>query len=254
MARTDTTYRYDGTDGDDIIYANNRANYVTGYAGNDMIYLLDGDDTAFGGEGNDQIWGGNGNDVLKGVSGNDSLYGEAGNDELWGQKGEDVLQGGDGADILWGGADKDFLYGGAGADQFEYRSIWESTTKPFDDTNDGTPIGEPNPEFSDVSGGFGDVDEIFGFQSGIDKLWLTKIDADVSTSIVYTRKGSTGNDDFRYVEKTDGFVAGDLTLTYAYDSAGNVTTTVNAHVDNDGIPDLTIFIHGYVDPALDIWF
>lgn len=245
MARADNIFAYYGTAGDDIIYANNRGNYVEGYAGDDVIYLLDGDDTAFGGEGNDQIWGGNGNDLLKGVSGNDSLYGEAGNDELWGQKGEDVLVGGDGADILWGGADKDFLYGGTGADRFEYRSVWESTTNRYDGTS---------PEFSDVTGGIGDIDEIFGFESGIDKLWLTKLDADVSTPIVYTRKGSTGNEDFRFVEKTDGFVAGDLTLTYAYDANGNVTsTTLNAHIDNDGIADLTILIHGYVDPALDLW-
>jgi hypothetical protein len=106
-----------------------------------------------------------------------------------------------------------------------------------------------------VTGGFADVDEIFNFGSGIDKLWLTKLDADVSTPTFYSRKGSTGNDDFRYVTKLHGFVAGDLTVTYTYDVAGAVTgTSVDAHIDNDGIPDLTIFIHGYVNPATDIWF
>jgi hypothetical protein len=255
VARSDNAFLYEGTPEGDVINANNRANLVYGFAGNDTIFLLDGDDTALSHDGDDTIWGGNGNDVLKGMAGKDLLYGETGNDELWGQKGEDTLQGGDGADILWGGADKDFQHGGSGADTFEYRTYWESTTRPFNDTNDGTPIGQPNPEYSDVTGGFADVDEIFGFESGIDKLLLIKLDADVSTPVVTSRKGSTGNDDFRYVSKTDGFVAGDLTVTYTYDAAGAVTgTTVDAHIDNDGIPDLTIFVHGYVNPATDIWF
>jgi hypothetical protein len=44
-------------------------------------------------------------------------------------------------------------------------------------------------------------------------------------------------------------------LEYSYDSAGNVTQTLlNAHVDSDGIPDLTILIVGYVNPASDILF
>jgi Ca2+-binding RTX toxin-like protein len=218
--------------------------------GDDTIYLYGGNDRGVGNTGNDTIWGGAGADWLQGVDGFDRLFGEAGNDELWDQKGEDRLEGGDGDDLVWGGADRDDMWGGAGADKFEYRTFWESTTRPFNDTHDGTPMGEPNPEFSDVTGGMDDVDVIHDFEPGLDKIWLTKLDADVSTPVINSPKGSTGNDDFVFTTKTSGFAARDLTLTYSRDAIGNVTQTrLDAHVDSDGIPDLTIVILGYVRPV-----
>ncbi|MFC3612451.1 calcium-binding protein [Lutimaribacter marinistellae] len=54
----------------------------------------------FGSDGGDTLSGGAGNDTLHGDSGNDSLSGGSGDDEIWGGTGSDTLDGGDGFDIL----------------------------------------------------------------------------------------------------------------------------------------------------------
>lgn len=94
--------KFIGTDG---------ADDITGspWDEDDLIRLLDGNDTAYGRGGQDRIYGGNGNDEIYGGERGDRLFG--GNDD-------DTLDGGDGDDTLNGQSGADTLTGGAGADKF----------------------------------------------------------------------------------------------------------------------------------------
>ncbi|MEA3052858.1 MAG: hypothetical protein QOG72_1761 [Sphingomonadales bacterium] len=76
-----------------------------------------------------------------------------GNLILFGGRGGDVLKGGDGADLIQGGEGIDVLAGGAGADTFRYAGAYDATA-----------------QFPD---------RILDFVSGVDKIDLTRIDADL---------------------------------------------------------------------------
>lgn len=77
-----------GGTGDDVFYAADRGDTLSGSAGNDVIYggggddLLNGDRTTrnFANSGDDRLFGGEGNDTLNGNLGNDLLDGGAGID------------------------------------------------------------------------------------------------------------------------------------------------------------------------------
>ena len=88
-----------GSDYDDTLTGNGKAN------------------TLDGGLGDDTMKGGDGGDHLRGGAGDDTLSGSDGIDRLEGADGSDTLNGNDGADELDGGADDDTLNGGAGADR-----------------------------------------------------------------------------------------------------------------------------------------
>ncbi|HEY0325923.1 MAG TPA: M10 family metallopeptidase C-terminal domain-containing protein, partial [Allosphingosinicella sp.] len=82
---------------------------------------------------------------------NNNLVGNDGANTLRGEGGSDYLEGRGGADILDGGAGQDILEGGAGADTFRFAAA------------------------SDTA--FGAGDRIADFQSGLDKIDLSLIDA-----------------------------------------------------------------------------
>ncbi len=187
-----------------------------------VIRGTDGADTLIGTDRNDNIYG---------YAGNDVIYGGAGSDNLFGNAGDDTLHGGDGDDLIVGGhgAGSDQLHGGAGADIFHYYTHNDSTTAALDTIHD--------------------------FESGLDTIKLEPIDANSTNNTGGQGRKNISNDEFSYVTKTSGFAPGDLTLTYSYDGAGNVTQTIlNGYVNNDDVADLTIIIKGYVDPATDIIF
>jgi Ca2+-binding RTX toxin-like protein len=157
-----------GYAGNDFIWGNTQADYISGGAGDDTLkgwygnddingglgndYIdgeygddtLDGwkgDDTMYGGYGNDTMYGWYGNDYMNGGAGNDQIYGEYGNDTLIGGFGNDNLDGGEGNDRLNGyGSVKnndsqfDNLYGGSGADTFVLGGYWGAS---YDETGDG---------------------------------------------------------------------------------------------------------------------
>jgi len=103
-----------GSDHDDILAGDQRANKLSGGRGNDTIYGgPGGDDTN-----RDDIDGGPGDDRLFGGRGDDTLYGGEGNDILKGGAGADTLVAGSGDDMLFGGAGADVLDGGIGFDTF----------------------------------------------------------------------------------------------------------------------------------------
>jgi serralysin len=73
------------------IKGSNFADTLTGNAGANRLYGLDGNDTLSGGAGTDRLYGGIGNDILRGGAGDDRLDGGAG---------ADAIDGGDGTDQI----------------------------------------------------------------------------------------------------------------------------------------------------------
>ena len=114
-----------GSSYDDVLAGDQRANRISGGAGDDILYGGPGGDSTnkdvmYGDSGNDKVYGGRGDDSLYGGSGSDKLYGGPDDDKLYGGSGSDRLVGGDGNDILDGGTGDDILEGGAGADIFRF--------------------------------------------------------------------------------------------------------------------------------------
>ena len=83
--------RFNGLDGNDIIYANSGDDFLEGDAGKDKICGAQDNDTIVGGDDDDILWGGKGSDLIDGNSGNDSIYGGAGSDTMTGGTGDDIF-------------------------------------------------------------------------------------------------------------------------------------------------------------------
>ena len=122
------------------------------------IALGDSSDAFTGTRYADAIDGRGGNDTIFGMDGTDIIKGGDGNDTLTGDRGTDSLLGGAGRDRLTGGSEGDILRGGAGdnaADQFIFLRVSDSGIA-------GTAR-----------------DTIQDFVSGLDKINLDAIDANV---------------------------------------------------------------------------
>ena len=83
--------RFNGLEGNDIIYANSGDDFLEGDAGKDKICGDRDNDTIAGGDDDDILWGGKGSDLIAGNSGNDSIYGGAGSDTMTGDTGDDIF-------------------------------------------------------------------------------------------------------------------------------------------------------------------
>jgi Ca2+-binding RTX toxin-like protein len=182
-----------GNDLSNTINGNATANLLDGAAGNDTINALGGDDTVVGGAGNDSILGDTGADRLSGGTGADSLNGGDGGDWLAGEEGADRILGFAGSDTLIGGAAGDQLYGGVNAaDTFIYLTTQDS-------------FGAVNTT----------RDRIMDFESGLDVIDLSAIDANVASAPdnAFARVGAftgvAGQLIFRVVG-ANGFVEGDV--------------------------------------------
>ncbi|RME17133.1 MAG: hypothetical protein D6801_04070 [Alphaproteobacteria bacterium] len=132
---------------------------IQGADGNDWIQGADGGDQLFGGKGRDRLFGGDGNDTLMAQGGNDKAFGGAHDDQLHGGGGKDVLKGGTGSDWLDGGSGRDKLFGGVDAD---------ADTFYFGDVRESGP-------------GARQMDVVYDFTPGSDKIHVMWIDADNST-------------------------------------------------------------------------
>ncbi|HEY0024466.1 MAG TPA: calcium-binding protein, partial [Longimicrobium sp.] len=108
------------TAGNDTLYGYATDDVLNGLEGNDTLYGAGGADTLEGGAGDDNLQGQDGNDLLLGGVGTDSLSGGSGADDLQGQDGNDYLYGDAGNDVFDGGAGNDYLSGGSGADLYRF--------------------------------------------------------------------------------------------------------------------------------------
>ena len=195
-----------GTNYDDYLVADDGANWLYGYAGDDNLYGRGGDNSLIGGLGNDRLFGMDGNDQLYGEAGDDSLYGGDGNDaltggdgddDLNGDAGDDVLAAGDGNDILRGGAGADTFYGGNGNDTAHYAFYASATTSVIDlvvwNENTGVAAGDTFDSVENVVGSLTN-DQIRG-DDGVNML-----DGSGGNDLIYGRGGDdiiiggTGND------------------------------------------------------------
>jgi Ca2+-binding RTX toxin-like protein len=123
-AKSTSSMRIDGGNGDDTLLAGGYADGLYGGNGNDQMSAASGSTNGlhdlFGGEGDDLLWsrGGTGTDDLHGDGGNDRLSGlVGGRDNLFGGSGNDLLITGNGSI-----QNQDTLNGGAGSDVIAFVS------------------------------------------------------------------------------------------------------------------------------------
>lgn len=173
-----------------LIFGNAQANVLSGADGNDQLAGGLGDDTLSGDDDNDDLEGNEGDDVLRGGLGNDTLLGGADDDMLRGGDGLDTLDGNAGDDTFEGGLGFDRMTGGTGRDLFIFRGI------------------------TDISFG-ANRDIITDFVTGIDKINLSAIDANVNTGandafVFTTALTGTAGQVIRRLDGGGAFVEGDV--------------------------------------------
>src|SRR6056297_233501 len=160
-------------------------------------------ENATGGRFSDQFRGDNGANVLDGDNGWDRLYGRQGDDTLIGGLGGDMLYGNAGADTMTGGTTGQ-------RDRFIY----------FRDTDSG--VGE------------GNRDVITDFQSGVDRIEISRIDADTTQRL---------KQDFNFIaDAAFSNSAGEL----RYEQTGTATI-LQADFDGDGAADFEIELTGTIN-------
>lgn len=113
--------------------------------------------TITGTKNDDSITGGASADTLDGGDGRDTLNGGGGADKLFGGSAADTINGGDANDQITGGLGGDTMTGGVGADKFLFGAEDIGTTTTY-------------------------FDRITDFETGVDEINLSKIDADTGTS------------------------------------------------------------------------
>jgi Ca2+-binding RTX toxin-like protein len=158
----------DGDGGSDTIGGGTGDDTIDGGGGNDMISGGYGADTVLGGEGNDTLAGSFGADLVKGDSGDDSLGGGGGIDTIYGGGGDDMIGGGDGGDLLFGDAGDDFIAGGEGNDVINGGT--GNDTINGGTGNDVMRGGAGADVFVFTDFNNGEIDTIYGFEDGIDKI------------------------------------------------------------------------------------
>jgi Ca2+-binding RTX toxin-like protein len=127
-----------------------------------------------------------------------------GNLRIWGGASNDTLATGGGNDLVYGGGGADQLSGGSGADVFRYDETGHSTASAHD--------------------------TILDFQSGTDKIELTRIDANT---------GVDGNQAFAFIGDSAFTAAGQLR---AFNVSGDLWQ-IEGDVNGDGQADLVIQLH-----------
>jgi Ca2+-binding RTX toxin-like protein len=205
-----------GTTGNDVFTVSSSSTIVAGLTGTDTVrssasFVLSADvenleltgTAAINGTGNlngNLITGNAANNILQGMAGADEQRGEGGNDTLMGGGDADLLYGDAGTDRLNGGAGQDKLTGGEGADVFVFSSASDTARAKSDKVRD--------------------------FQTGMDKIDLSAIDADTS-------------------------IAGDQAFVYGSSAAGAASLWMSrgyvyGDTNNDGTADLAIYVTGAV--------
>lgn len=188
------------------IAGNGSDNRLAGGEGHDTVSGGAGDDVLRGDLGSDQLSGEDGDDTVRGGSSSDTLSGGEGEDTLLGDGGNDRLTGDNGADLLVGGAGRDTMAGGADADQFRFRWV------------------------SDSGVGAALRDQITGFETGLDLIDLSEMDANAAAA---------GNQAFSWIGAAAfGTQAGQLRLVTGANSV------LQGDVGGDGVADFEVQLTG----------
>ena len=257
-AEDTTPLTRNGTPGADWVRGGHGSDTLSGGAGDDVIFAGPGDDIIDGGAGADLIDGGAGHDMLTFASATwrvmvdlqndkfdlgdavgdryvnieaitagpyaDQLRGDASDNEFHGGRYSDRLYGRAGNDYLDGGRGVDALYGNAGADVLR----------------GGGPAGQRDRfiyfRAADSRPGEGHRDRIVDFVPGIDRVEISRLDADPATP---------GNQPFTLIG-TAPFSGTAGELHYLQDTATN-TTLLQADMDGDGLADFEIAFDGILD-------
>jgi Ca2+-binding RTX toxin-like protein len=157
------------------------------------------------------------------VSGIENFIGGSGNDNITGDLGVNDLMGGDGNDTLRGGLGTDRLTGGNGADVFDFNSLNAILGVVYDSTN-----------------GAANRDIIADFVSGVDKLDLAGIDANVTSIIDFTDQA------FNSFGFGTIFTAA-RQLRYHYEIvAGQEYTVIQGNVNTNLAADFEIALVGHI--------
>ena len=226
---------------------NDNANTLTGTGGNDIMNGYGGTDTISGNGGDDTIDGGADSDTMTGgantavgdtvsylsatggvsvslaiiraqvtggagtdtLSGFENLMGSNLNDRLTGSTGANTLNGAGGSDVLTGGTGVDALWGGAGSDTFDF--------------NAATDTGNTSLT----------RDSIMDFESGLDSIDLSTIDASSSRS---------GNNAFVFRGEASNFgTSADGEIRFVHESG---MTIIYGDTDRDSTPEFQIALNG----------
>ncbi|MGL6211323.1 MAG: calcium-binding protein [Paracoccaceae bacterium] len=203
---------------------NAQSNEISGTAMDNRLVGDDGLDTISGEQGDDWIDGGTDADNVYGGGGDDDVRGRLGADMLFGDDGDDWLHGGAAADSLYGGSGEDTLIGSSGRDRLE--GGIDADTFIFQ-------------RASDIGLASGNRDIIVGFETGLDLIDLSVIDASVNAA---------GNQAFTFIG-AGAFtgVAGQLQLLVS----GN-TRLLSGDVDGVGGADFTLQINNATVVAADL--
>ena len=236
---------------------------VYGYAGDDEITTLGGDDTLNGGDGadtikagagNDTIFGGDGADTIKAGAGNDTTHGDAGNDTISFGTGEDDVFGDEGNDIINDNSSNlsvlDNITGGAGTDTLNVG------TQNSDDRmlNNVTEV-----ETINLQTGTYDIDIDHNSKFALDSATATTINASTAGSVKFdadqvqgrglTLIGSNGSDEFTGTQQNDVFdsrgTTGDDTFTANNGDdifqTRNTFTAADTFAGGDGTDTLEVY-------------
>lgn len=195
-------------DGNNLMYGDN----AELGAGNDLLFVGNGNNTLYGGGGNDLIITGNGNNYIEGGSGDDSIFAGSGNDTILGGEGDDYI-------CDFGGENS--ISGGAGNDIIEVQGA--SSSIYGDDGNDYIYVyGEQNV----IDGGHGDdiitVDGDNNIITGGDGNDIIRVTSDNNTI-----NGGDGFDLISYDRKDTGITI-DLTLLDSYTNFEGLIGTSHA--------------------------
>lgn len=235
------------TSAGNIMDGNDNANTLTGTSGNDIMNGYGGTDTISGNGGDDTIDGGADSDTMTGgantavgdtvsylsatsgvsvslaiiraqvtggagtdtLSGFENLMGSNLNDRLTGSTGANTLNGAGGSDVLTGGTGVDALWGGAGSDTFDF--------------NAATDTGNTSLT----------RDSIMDFESGLDSIDLSTIDASSSRS---------GNNAFVFRGEASNFgTSADGEIRFVHESG---MTIIYGDTDRDSTPEFQIALNG----------
>lgn len=241
-----------GTSASETIDGSICADTIFGLEGDDILNGLDDDDILIGGLGADSFFGGTGTDtvsysdsttgivldllqdfrnnneadgdtfdsieiiegssrydVLRGDNGDNVFMGGNATDRMFGRAGDDLLMGEVGNDALYGNLGQDTMFGGVGNDRFIYYQT------------------------ADTRVGATERDIIGDFESGSDRIEISRFDADVNVG---------GNQVFDFIGASSfSGTAGELRY---FQDAGNGYTIIEGDVDGDSMADFQIELTG----------